>query len=153
MLRALFDLSPQARQAAIADVLTELVAQTLASAPEKIDRDLSLLSMGIDSLMAMDLQSAVEKRLAVKISTLELMKGNSVTQLAQHIALTIGAPSAAPPARGPCNPTGDQLHQRGLRHELDLGDAAMIMARLNDLTDDEVDQLIDKLTPEEEFEE
>ncbi|MGH8759693.1 MAG: phosphopantetheine-binding protein, partial [Burkholderiales bacterium] len=151
-LRALFNLDPEAREAAIADVLTELLAQTLGSAPDKIDRGLSLLSMGIDSLMAMDLQTAVEKRLAVKISMLELMKGNSVTQLAQHVALTIAAPRAATHAPETCKPTRDPLHQRALRDELDLGDAGKIMAQLNDLTDDEVGRLFDKLLPKEAIE-
>jgi polyketide synthase 12 len=151
-LQSLLDLEPDARPAVIAVILSELLATTLQTTPEKIDCDLSLLSMGVDSLMAMDLQSAIEKRLAVKVSTLELMKGNTLFQLAQHVALKISAPGAAEPDRMPFNSSLKQPDQPGLSTEFDLENAGKIISRLNDLTDEEVDRLIEKMMAKEEIE-
>jgi NADP-dependent 3-hydroxy acid dehydrogenase YdfG/acyl carrier protein len=151
-LQPLLDLEPDARPAAITVILTELLATTLQTTPEKIDCDLSLLNMGVDSLMAMDLQSAIEKRLAVKVSTLELMKGNTLMQLAQHVALKISSPGAAEPDRMSSNSSVKQPDQPGLSTEFDLEQAEKIIPRLNDLTDEEVDGLIEKMMAQEEIE-
>jgi hypothetical protein len=98
--------------------------------------------MGLDSLTAMDLQAAVEKRIAVKISMLELMKGNSITQLAQHVALTFGTPQSTDAATSA---------ETAPRAALDIDDPHRLMAMLGELTDDEVDGLIAKLMPPEEI--
>jgi NAD(P)-dependent dehydrogenase (short-subunit alcohol dehydrogenase family)/acyl carrier protein len=149
LLRQLSELDPEKREGAIADVLAALLAETMQLAPEKIDRKLSLLSIGIDSLMAMELQASVEKKLAVKISMLELMKGNSLAQLAQHVALTMSVPRADAPAAADADAGDIRLPGPRLRRELHLEDAETIMAQLGDLTDDEVDLLIYKLVPKE----
>jgi acyl carrier protein len=148
MAEALLALDPPARECAIGDVLAELLAATLQSAAEKIDRALSLISMGIDSLMAMDFQDAIEKRLGVKVSTLELLKGNNLTQLAQHVALTLGVPRT-PTAEGGLSDASRSLQRpSGPPDELDLDDAGNILARLDDLTDDQVDRLMAELLPQ-----
>jgi hypothetical protein len=91
----------------------------------------------------------VEKKLAVKISMLELMKGNSLAQLAQHVALTMSATHADAPAAANADAGDIRLPEPRMRRELHLEDAETIMAQLGDLTDDEVDLLIYKLVPKE----
>src|SRR5262249_25543522 len=149
LVAALLNLEPDARPSLIGDVLAELLAETLGSAPDKIDRAASLLNMGIDSLMAMDFQAAIEKRLGIKVSTLELMKGNTLTQLAQHLATTLGAPRAAKAAAGSTAATGHEMRRSRARDELDLGNAETILANLNHLTDDEVERLMAELAMQE----
>src|SRR5581483_11010241 len=138
LLAAIAALAPAERELGIADMLAEILGETLALAPEKIDRKASLLSIGIDSLMAMELQAGVDKKLGVKISTLELMKGNSIAQLAQHVALLLGAVSAG----------ADTVDTPASARELQLDDAGKIIAQLDHLSDEEVERLLATLASE-----
>jgi acyl transferase domain-containing protein/acyl carrier protein len=140
LVRTLIGMKPEERQAAVADIVVGLLAQTLRLAPEKVDRGQSLLNMGIDSLMAMELQTSVENSLGVKVSTLELMKGNNLTQLAQNLAKSIGAPKPAKPA-APAKPAPQPLSM-----ELQLQDAGQMVAKVGELSDEEVAQLVETLT-------
>ena len=94
---ALAELEPEVRRAAVAAILTELLAEVLRLPPAKIDPGASLLAMGVNSLMAMELQATIGKRIGVKLSVLELMKGNSMAELAAQAAdgLVRQAPEAA----------------------------------------------------------
>lgn len=139
LLQALAQMSEEDRIKAVADVLTEVLAETLQLAPERIDRQQSLLNMGIDSLMAMELQMGVEARFSVKVSTLELMKGNNLMQLAQYVAKSIADKSArrtSKPAAAPAAKRPD--------------DAASLIAKLDDLGDADLDQLLAQLLPKDE---
>jgi acyl transferase domain-containing protein/acyl carrier protein len=127
------------RPAAITPLLAELLAATLRLPLPQIDAGLSLLSMGVDSLMAMELQTAVEKRVGVKLSTLELMKGHSITQLAQEIAARI---DAAPRQ-------GKEPPRPAVRPEdLLSNEASEIVARLDELSDEQVDEMLARIQEE-----
>jgi acyl carrier protein len=117
--------------------------------PQEIDRSVSLPKLGLDSLMAMDLQMAIEKSLAVKVPMLALMQDNNLEQLAEQVAASIAVEREAAiherlPAVGYAN--DDEL----LR-ELDLDGAERMIAKLNELADDEVDRMLATLTRAEEI--
>jgi acyl carrier protein len=116
-----------------------LLSATLRLPVPQIDDGLSLLSMGVDSLMAMELQTAIQKRVGVKLSTLELMKGNSITQLAQEIAARIDAA-----------PRSDKEAPRPAVRPEDLlsSEASEIGARLNELSDEQVDEMLARIQGE-----
>jgi acyl carrier protein len=151
LMRTLAALAPQDRVAAILAVLVNQLADALQTTPERIDPDKSLISLGVDSLMAMDLQEAIERDFAFKISTLELMKGNDLTALARQLALCVAAPvtAAAVPAAPQLDP--DPLWRRALRDDIDTVDAERIIAQLGDLTDEQLDGLLKKLTTAQEI--
>jgi acyl carrier protein len=80
--RMLMNMPQEERLDTITGVLIDLVAATMHLPKCKIDRKQSLINIGIDSLMAMELQTAIEKQIGSRISTLELLKGNAIEQLA-----------------------------------------------------------------------
>jgi acyl transferase domain-containing protein/acyl carrier protein len=139
VLWSLRQMPPAERPAAITSLLAELLAATLRLPMPQIDEGLSLLSMGVDSLMAMELQTAIVKRVGVKLSTLELMKGNSITQLAREIAARIDvAPRSDKGAPRPAVRAEDLLSS----------EASEIGARLDELSEEQVDEMLARIQGE-----
>lgn len=147
LIQQLLVLPDEARAAAVANVLVELLAKVMDTAPTKIDRSASLPNMGMDSLMAMDLQAAIETTFGVKIQMLALMKGNNIEQLAVQIAASIAEERAA---AGNARPATQARVDARLR-ELDIDGAELMIATLDDLQDDEVDRMLASLATEEEI--
>lgn len=77
-------------------LLIKHVAGIVGMAPAKLAADQPLLDLGMDSLMLVELQVALEKQCGIVISTLELMDTTTVAKLAQRIVDHLG--TAAAPA-------------------------------------------------------
>ncbi|MBK6618540.1 MAG: acyl carrier protein [Nitrosomonas sp.] len=103
LMQALGVMSADEQARCAEDHLCTLFAQTLRMDAGKIDRQRSLAQMGIDSLMAAELQSGIGRVFGVRISTLELMRAQSLSNLValllEKTEITIGmtAGSASPP--------------------------------------------------------
>lgn len=69
----------------IIGMVKEIIGKTLKIEPLKLETDVRLNLLGVDSLMAMELQIMMEKEFGVKIPTLELMKGPTIKYLAQYL--------------------------------------------------------------------
>ena len=84
----------------LAERLREHAASVLRLPASKIDLEQPLLTMGIDSLMAIELKSRVEREIGVAIPLLQLVKGPSLVELA-HVLLAAmtGDASSPPPPR------------------------------------------------------
>ncbi|MET7334484.1 SDR family NAD(P)-dependent oxidoreductase [Nonomuraea sp. NPDC005650] len=103
--------------------LTEWVAGVLRVPVESVDAHTSLVRLGLDSLMAVELRNVVEARLGVRLSTASFLDGPTLAELAGRIREQTGTGQAAP---------GD-----------DAGDA--LVPRLDMLSDAQVDALLDEL--------
>lgn len=79
-------LDDTARESTIRDMFLVEIGRVLKVPTEKIDPGRSLTQIGLDSLIAMELQSTIHKVFKVKLSTLELMKGTPIVQVARTIA-------------------------------------------------------------------
>lgn len=145
-LRAdLLAMEPDQREASIVEVLIALLAQTIGTGIDAIDSGVPLPSLGLDSLMAMDLLVAIEDSLAVKVPMLLVMKGNSIVQLAQQIDTLMTDPSLS----GDVGATPEP-RSRDLPDELDLEAAERFIANLGDFDDNEVEQLLQQIMHEKE---
>jgi acyl transferase domain-containing protein/NAD(P)-dependent dehydrogenase (short-subunit alcohol dehydrogenase family)/acyl carrier protein len=142
---ALCRLDPAGRHARIREILAELLSEILRLPPEKIDPGLSLLNMGIDSLMAMETQVAIDKRIGIKVSVLELMKGSSMDDLARRLADMLAAETLRGPdaAAAPVRPDEPDDAERFIQT------TAGLLARIDQLSDDEIEEEIRKLSSEE----
>jgi acyl transferase domain-containing protein/NAD(P)-dependent dehydrogenase (short-subunit alcohol dehydrogenase family)/acyl carrier protein len=82
-----------ARLRAIRPAFAEVTSRVLKIRAEQVDPHQPLLSLGLDSLMALELQMAVQKRFGVKLSTLDLMKNQPVAELENQLATLLEAPA------------------------------------------------------------
>ncbi len=69
----------------VIELIKETVAKILKIDPLKLDPTIRLNNLGMDSLMAMELQTTIEVTLGIKIPTMELMKGPSIKQLVHSV--------------------------------------------------------------------
>lgn len=70
---------------AVVDMLTHEIGKILYMAPEKIDIHESLLNMGMDSLMGVELANAIEQSFGVSIPILALSQDPSIHKLAKRL--------------------------------------------------------------------
>lgn len=82
--------------ALVEETLRAQIARILHLAPEKVELERSVLDMGMDSLMGMELGLAVEETFEVKLSVMAIAEGATVRSLAARIVESIeaGAESA-----------------------------------------------------------
>jgi acyl carrier protein len=77
---------PRTEAISIAEqLLTKHIAGIVGMAPAKLTVDKSLLDLGMDSLMLVELQLGLEKQFGIVIPTLELMDATTVAKLALRI--------------------------------------------------------------------
>jgi phthiocerol/phenolphthiocerol synthesis type-I polyketide synthase C len=76
-------------------LLIKHVAGIVGMAPAKLAADQPLLDLGMDSLMLVELQMALERQCGIVVSTLELMDRTTVAKLAQRIVDHVGTAAAA----------------------------------------------------------
>lgn len=74
-----------ARQTLLTERLSLLTAAVMQVAPERFDADRSLMNLGMDSIMAVELSRQVEVDLGFQVSLMDLLKGVSVQQLAEQL--------------------------------------------------------------------
>jgi phthiocerol/phenolphthiocerol synthesis type-I polyketide synthase C len=71
--------------AALTDIVVGEVAEILRIVPERIDPAVSLLDMGMDSLMAVELATSIEARLDIQLSALALSGGPTIASVVERI--------------------------------------------------------------------
>ncbi|WP_244257996.1 type I polyketide synthase [Streptomyces sp. Tu 2975] len=76
----------------IEDKLAELLAMVLQSEPDRIDRSRRLELLGLDSLMALELSTALGESTGCDLPVVELIGAGSLTELARHVAARLGQP-------------------------------------------------------------
>jgi malonyl CoA-acyl carrier protein transacylase/NAD(P)-dependent dehydrogenase (short-subunit alcohol dehydrogenase family)/acyl carrier protein len=86
----LAEMEPAERGEIAALLLTEALADPLRMAADRIDAEAQLADLGVDSLMAVEIQSAIKKTFGVEMSTLELLRGNTVGTLATRLLGDMG---------------------------------------------------------------
>jgi acyl carrier protein len=144
---ALDDVPEAEREAAVTQVLLRLLAETIDADPADLDVSVPLPSLGLDSLMAMDLLVAIEDRFGVKVPMLALMKGNSLNQLAQLVLAESSVPDGG--SSGTAGPPTNAAVE--LPAALDLEQAERLIASLDSLADEEVERLLRQIMEEEEL--
>jgi NAD(P)-dependent dehydrogenase (short-subunit alcohol dehydrogenase family)/acyl carrier protein len=86
---------PEEERFAIVELmLAEQVARTLRIPAERIDTKRPITDMGIDSLMAVELQIAINSAFGVELSALELTRGFSIGQLTTPLMERMGLSQA-----------------------------------------------------------
>ncbi|HTT36896.1 MAG TPA: amino acid adenylation domain-containing protein [Burkholderiales bacterium] len=89
-------LSGKDRRASLETYLGKKVAKVLGAPAARINTELSLTNLGLDSLMAVELESVIKRDLAVQVTALRLLQGLSIRQLADVILAEAGARPSVP---------------------------------------------------------
>ena len=100
-LQAILDVDPAERAALLEGYVRDQVARVLGTVPAKLDAEHSLLSLGLDSLMAVEMRNRVQMEFGVDIPPLKFMEGISISGVAGFVAerLAVMHPVAAKSTR------------------------------------------------------
>jgi amino acid adenylation domain-containing protein len=146
VLEAVQSVAPDRRGRVLESHLREKVALVLGTAPEAIDGEKTLLNLGLDSLMAVELRNWIDGELHVNLPIVELMRSPGLAYLTKNLLERIatseegGIPAVAaldstraleaPPAEAPPRLFPLAHGQRGLwlLHQLDPTHAACNLA-------------------------
>ena len=138
---ALLEVPAEQHAEYVTGALVEIISEIMRIPVDKIDRRQSLVNLGVDSLMAMELQTAIGQKIGAKLSTLELMKGSAIEQLAAQVLACVeaagkdAAGTPAPSSDGPDRPTD-------AADSTPMADDATTLARLDDLSEEELDAML-----------
>jgi amino acid adenylation domain-containing protein len=108
---------PERRQQLIEEYLQQRVAQTLGSTRSRIDWDQPLNLMGLDSLMAVELENDIESELGVALPLTTFLQDIKITQLASQVLAEFMTGAGASKASLAANSTVEERlapSQRGL---------------------------------------
>jgi phthiocerol/phenolphthiocerol synthesis type-I polyketide synthase C len=81
LLQELRQMQPEAQQARVADELKHSLSQILMLPAEQIDTEQSLYDLGFDSLMGVELVTAVEERFGVQLPAMAISESPSIAKL------------------------------------------------------------------------
>jgi phthiocerol/phenolphthiocerol synthesis type-I polyketide synthase C len=95
--KGLLDVHPEERAPMLAGHLRQHVARVLRLPVSSVDLQQPLDTMGIDSLMGVELKSRVERELGIVIPLLQLIKGPSLSDLARMLVGSMSRETTAPP--------------------------------------------------------
>jgi acyl carrier protein len=93
LLEQLRTLPPAEAVALVETALRGQIARILHMSPERVDAGRSVLDLGMDSLMGMELGMAVEETFGVKLSIMAIAEGATVHTLAKRIVDLLGGRS------------------------------------------------------------
>jgi NAD(P)-dependent dehydrogenase (short-subunit alcohol dehydrogenase family)/acyl carrier protein len=147
-------------QSILESQLREQAARVLKLAPSALDVEQSLSGLGIDSLMAIELKNRIEADLGATVPMVKFLEGPSVRDLSEYLAAQLvplnaqfrGSPSAE--RGGQSNQNGHaarngHANSNGHAHpssgKTEAIDAGQLLARLDTLSDAEVDSLLQGL--------
>jgi acyl carrier protein len=91
-------------------------------APEKLDENRSLMEVGMDSLMGVELMSSLENSLGISIPIMALSEGPTISRLAERLAHAVRPPENAEESPEP-SALAEQARLLAAQHAAEVGDA------------------------------
>jgi NADPH:quinone reductase-like Zn-dependent oxidoreductase/acyl carrier protein/NADP-dependent 3-hydroxy acid dehydrogenase YdfG len=129
--RRLSELPAEAALTELTALVRAEVAEILRIAPERIEPATSLLDMGMDSLMAVELATSIESRLDVRLSALALSGGPTIESIVERIQRLLQPVDGA--AEAPDSTLAAQVYLVATQHagELSADDAANMVETIS----------------------
>ncbi|MFN6571716.1 SDR family NAD(P)-dependent oxidoreductase [Dendronalium sp. ChiSLP03b] len=95
LYNTLLAVEPAERQQLLESRLLEQVARVLGTSAAKLDNSKPLTSLGLDSLMAVELSNRIKNEMDAKVPAMKLMQGLSISQLTTELIEQLTGTSAA----------------------------------------------------------
>ena len=92
LLRELQRLEPEELRQTLKSLLKDEVGSILRVEPEKLDENRSLLEVGMDSLMGVELMTSLENSLGITIPLMALSEGPTISRLAERLSHVVKPP-------------------------------------------------------------
>jgi len=136
-----------ARERVLVEFLRNQLSVTLGTSPEKIPFDQPLLSLGVDSLLALEMKNRVEAELHVSLRIVELLQGPTLETLAGSLMTQINLAFAQADA-GLATASVDE---RTIHGRVGVGESAQaVLERIDELADADLDALYKQMLTEDE---
>jgi acyl carrier protein len=129
---ALLALDPAERRPFLSVQIRDQLARLLGMSPAKLDVEQPLLSLGLDSLMAVEVGNQVQAMVGVDVPAMKFMEGLSIAGLAEFVIEQLSdekAPSEVEPT------TAETPEQ--------------VLQQVEQLSDDQVSELLQQMMPRE----
>ncbi|MCC5624540.1 SDR family NAD(P)-dependent oxidoreductase, partial [Nostoc sp. CHAB 5715] len=153
-VKSILAAEPAERQQLLESCIREQVARVLLSSASKLDIEQPLTALGLDSLMAVELSNRIKNELGVDVSTVKLIQGPSIGQVATqlnkqlteaHSSLSASfAPIVTPTLGMP------KAVQTDMSNGVQTEDAGQVLAKLDQLSDAEIDALLNSMLSQQE---
>jgi acyl carrier protein len=122
------------RQELLTGYVRDQVVKVLGlPSPGALDLSQPLTDVGLDSLMAIELKNRIEAGLGTSLAVSNFVEGPSIVELAQRVLAQMGTPVSTGPAAEERQDNGQD------------GEAAHLLAQVDQLSDDEVDSLLNTM--------
>jgi acyl transferase domain-containing protein/aryl carrier-like protein len=141
---------PAERREKIVSLLREQVSRILGTSEEKLDAERPLTDFGLDSLMAVELRNWIEGDLRLTLSSVDILRGPSISQLADLLAEQFAKLEAG--SGPPSHP--QEAHAQASEEDIPLSaerseeDAERMVAQVDEMSDEEVLTLLEKMKQE-----
>ncbi len=136
----------QERRRLLESYLRDQAASKLGMTPSRLDTQLPLNHLGLDSLTAMQLRNQIERDLGIVVPVVQLLDGRSVAGLADWLGDQLsGAGSAQPDPTAAADTRATQPN--GAARATDVAGSRWmdLLARVSEASDDHVDELLRKV--------
>ncbi|MFQ5794227.1 MAG: type I polyketide synthase [Candidatus Bipolaricaulia bacterium] len=141
----LLSLELDERQKTLETYIQKEIARVLQLDPSRIDLETPLNTIGLDSLMAIELNNRVETELNVTLPMITLIQGPSISELATQLIELLEEPSSTPDAT-----QTRKANALPLARDPSQKDAGQLLSQLDQLSDEEVDALLSGMLDEDE---
>ena len=148
-LAQLLAMPVQERVAFLEQHVRHQIGRVMGIAPAKLNLDQPLLSLGLDSLMAVELRNKIELEFGIEISPMHFVRGITTGQLLamvrDHVEQLAAAGGSAPAnqEQAAIPPAPSVVGNR-----LAAPEREELAAMIEELSDDEVDAILDNLSPQ-----
>lgn len=149
----LLNYEPVKRQSLLESYLINLLARVLECQESQLDPQQPLNELGVDSLMALELKQQVDSDLKVDVPVVQFLEGISIVHLTktllEQIVETESSLSASSAVVASSQNESRSDGSESIK-KLFPEDARRMLTKLNKLSDQEVDALLNALLPEKE---
>ncbi len=131
--------SPEERVRLLTDYLCEETARVLRAPVSSVDAAMPMNALGLDSIMSLELHRRLEAALGIEVPVVRFLRGATTTDIAAELAASL--------VFGPERPDDDTGAPRHAELEDPRG-IERLLAELDDLPEEEVDSLLQRLAPQ-----